>query len=255
MGQDHPWRHRSRIPTLTHRNHDTLDNRRSNLMNGNAPSKTPATAEKAEERQVIDLLRESGLEYGRFGIWHSGESGFNNRSKTPWLFRRRAITPPLPTREGRPARTSEHICLAFTCVCLIRKLPRPARRRYGESQAATDSRRPAETKADGMSKPSTKAGKHPQTKPRSPGPRGSAPSARSVATVPAWKTAIAFTAQPWQPQRRRPTDKDYQSPARTGRDGRTTNTANIGKPKPTTISPKHKTIASLLATGRRVERD
>ena len=55
-----------------------------------------------------------------------------------------------------------------------------------------------------MSKPSTKAGKHPQTSAQGPRPRGSAPSARSVATVPDWKTAIAFTAQPWQPQEERP---------------------------------------------------
>lgn len=35
-----------------------------------------------------------------------------------------------------------------------------------------------------------------------------------------------------------PTIKDLELPARTGRDGRTRNTANIGKPKPTTISPE-----------------
>jgi hypothetical protein len=34
------------------------------------------------------------------------------------------------------------------------------------------------------------------------------------------------------------TNKDYQSPARTGRDGRTTNTANIGKGKPRPPAPK-----------------
>ena len=70
-----------------------------------------------------------------------------------------------------------------------------AKRRRAKAEAAADAQEASRDESRRMTQPSTKPGST-ADEPRSAGPRRSGPSARSVATVPDLKTAVAFTAQP-----------------------------------------------------------